>query len=147
MGMDRRRFVEVSAGLLAATVLPGCAGIAVTRLAPVDGAVRLPVRNYPQLAQPGGYLKVQAEGAPGAGVIYVLALDDRSYAAVSPICAHLGCTVNIEGPRLVCPCHGSTYDRSGGLLRGPAQRGLVRFPTTLTEGGELVIRLAGEVAS
>lgn len=142
MGIDRRRFVELTAGMFAAAALPGCASVAVTRVTPSDGVVRLPIRNFPQLAQPGGYLKLRPDGAESQ--MYVLALDEGEYVALSPICTHLGCTVNIEGARLVCPCHGSTYDRAGRVLRGPAERPLRQFPTTVTSEGELVIQLEGE---
>lgn len=142
MDMDRRRFVERAAVALAAAALPGCASVAVTRVAPSGGAVRLPVRNFPQLTHPGGYLKIQTDdtGIP----LYILALEEQQFVAVSPICTHLGCTVNIEGARLVCPCHGSTYDRTGRVLRGPAERPLRRFPTSLTREGELIVQLEGE---
>lgn len=142
MEMDRRNFVKLTAGMLTTAALPGCASVAMTRVTPAGGAVRLPVRNFPQLAQPGGYLKILPDGAEAP--LYVLAQEDGEYAAVSPICTHLGCTVNIEGAHLVCPCHGSTYDRAGHVLRGPAERSLKRFPTTVTSGGELVIQLEGE---
>jgi Rieske Fe-S protein len=142
MSMDRRTFMELVASMLVTAALPGCASVAVTRVTPSGGAVRLPIRNFPQLTQLGGYLKIQPEGA--ATPIYVLALKDGEYAALSPICTHLGCTVNIEGAHLVCPCHGSTYDRAGQVLRGPAERSLRQFPTTATSEGELVIQLEGE---
>ena len=142
MEMDRRTFVELAAGTVAAAVLPGCASVAMTRIAPSGGTVRLPVRNFPQLARPGGYLKILPDGA--ASPIYVLAQADGEYAALSPICTHLGCTVNIEGVHLVCPCHGSTYDRAGHVLRGPAERSLKQFPIVSSAEGELVIQLESQ---
>ena len=142
MSMDRRTFVELAAGMFATATLPACASVAITPVTPAGGMVRLPIRNFPQLAQPGGYLKIQPAGA--ATPVYVLALQDGRYAALSPICMHLGCTVNIEGAHLVCPCHGSTYDRAGEVLRGPTERPLKRFPATVTAEGELLIRLEGE---
>lgn len=138
MGLDRRAFLELLGAALAATAT-GCAAVMVTRITPTAGALRLPIRNYPQLARPGGYLKVQPDG--GTTPIYVLAMEESGYVALSPICTHLGCTVNIEGARLVCPCHGSTYDRAGRVLRGPAERSLTQFPTSVTRDGELVIQL------
>ena len=73
--------------------------------------------------------------------VYVLVNDDGSFAALSPICTHLGCTVEIQGERLVCPCHGSTYDRAGAVLQGPAQLPLARYRTTLSADGVLTIDL------
>ena len=143
MSMDRRTFVELAAGMFATATLPGCASVALTRVVPFGGTVRLPIQTFPQLAQPGGYLKIQPEGAETP--IYVLALRDGGYAAVSPICTHRGCTVNIEGAHLVCPCHGSTYNRAGQVLRGPAERPLTRFPAKMrSDEGELVIQLESE---
>jgi Rieske Fe-S protein len=139
MGMDRRTFVELTAGMLTAAALPGCASVAALRVTPSEGAVRLPIRNFPQLARRGGFLKIHPEGA--ATPLYVLALDNGGYAALSPICTHRGCTVNIEGAQLPCPCHGSVFDREGRVLRGPAERPLKRFPATATPEGELIIQL------
>ena len=138
MEIDRRAFLELLGGALALAA-SGCAAVVVTRVTPSGGVVRLPLRNHPQLALPGGYLKVQPEGM--ATPIYVLSLEESTYVALSPICTHLGCTVAIEGARLVCPCHGSTYDRAGRVLRGPAERSLAQFPTSVTADGELVIQL------
>lgn len=141
MEVDRRHFVELAAGLIVAAVLPGCASVAVTRVTPADGEVRLSIRDFPQLAHPGGYLKIQPWNT--GMLLYVLVLDGGQYVALSPICTHLGCTVNIEGPHLVCPCHGSTYDRRGEVLRGPAERPLRELPTRLSSAGELIIQLEG----
>jgi Rieske Fe-S protein len=135
--IGRRRFIAIVGGSLAGTVASACASAAVVRLAPMDGRLRLAVDEYPQLGQSGGFLRIQPQGS--AAVLYVLALPNREFAAVSPICTHLGCTVNVEGDLLVCPCHGSTYDRAGAVLRGPAERPLRRFPVALTADQQLII--------
>lgn len=139
--MDRRRFVGVTASALGASALASCAALVSTTVTPVNGEVRLAIRNFTQLDQPGGYLKIVPAGETAP--IYVLALESGAYAVVSPICTHLQCTVNIDGAQLLCPCHGSTYDREGRVLRGPAERPLRRFPARVTADGELVIRLDG----
>jgi Rieske Fe-S protein len=136
--MHRRGFVQIAAGAFGAAALPACASVAVMPVAAEGGAIRLRLRDHARLAEPGGYLKLQPDTQPTP--VYILAVDD-GFVALSPICMHLGCTVNIEGQRLVCPCHGSMYDRRGGVLRGPTQRPLASYPTALTADGELVIRL------
>ena len=47
--------------------------------------------------------------------------------ALSLVCSHLGCTVNVTPTELVCPCHGSSFDRQGRVLKGPADRQLQRY--------------------
>ena len=116
--IGRRAFVERSIGaVLGTSLLSACASLVTRTVTPVDGTLRLALVHYPELAADGGSLKVMPKGSKDP--IYVLALGDRRYAALSPICTHLGCTVEIEQARLVCPCHGSTYDREGKVLRGP----------------------------
>ena len=47
--------------------------------------------------------------------------------ALSLVCTHLGCTVNVTPTELICPCHGSSFDRQGVVLKGPADRQLPRY--------------------
>lgn len=47
--------------------------------------------------------------------------------ALSLVCTHLGCTVNVTPTELICPCHGSIFDRQGNVLKGPADRQLLRY--------------------
>ncbi|MFQ5683322.1 MAG: ubiquinol-cytochrome c reductase iron-sulfur subunit [Candidatus Binatia bacterium] len=47
--------------------------------------------------------------------------------AMSAICTHLGCTVGKREWGYQCPCHGSQFDSSGRVLRGPAPRPLPWF--------------------
>jgi Rieske Fe-S protein len=138
--MDRREFVERSIGaFIGATFIGACASLVTRTITPVDGALRLALAHYPELTADGGSLKVLPKGAEDP--IYVLSLGNRRYAALSPICTHLGCTVEIEEGRLVCPCHGSNYDREGRVLRGPAERALDRYRVELTPDDVLVIDL------
>jgi nucleotide-binding universal stress UspA family protein len=52
--------------------------------------------------------------------------EDGSVVALSPKCAHMGCTVdwNQVDKTWDCPCHGSRYTKEGDLLQGPAKTGL-----------------------
>ena len=55
------------------------------------------------------YLIVEGEDAIG------------SY-GINAICTHLGCVVpwNTAANKFMCPCHGSQYDATGKVVRGPA---------------------------
>ena len=133
----RREFVVLCAGGMAA-LLGACVSL-VTHPVPVAGGrARLSLAAFPELAKPDGAIKIQPASLQDP--VYVLALAGGTYAAVSPICTHRGCTVDVHGSRLVCPCHGSTYDREGAVLKGPAQRPLRKFPVTQA-GHEIIIEL------
>lgn len=135
--LDRRTFIGTTAAAVAGASLPGCAAFVATPVTPENGEIRLPIRNHPQLEQPGGFLRIRPGGET---TLYVLALDDGTFAVLSPICTHLQCTVGIDGAQLLCPCHGSMYDRTGRVLRGPAERPLRRFDARRDADGMLVIR-------
>jgi Rieske Fe-S protein len=134
--LDRREFVTTCACLLAGGLVSACASLAARPVPITDGRIRLALAEHPELTRPGGSLKILPHGATDA--LYVLRLDDGQFAVISPICTHQGCTVDVQGPRLVCPCHGSTYDREGRVLRGPAQRSLARFTATVSDGALVV---------
>jgi Rieske Fe-S protein len=134
--MRRRDFVSLTGAALASAALPGCASFVATPVTPVNGEIRLVLRDHPQLGTAAGYLKLRPTGSED--LIYVLAGANGEYAAVSSVCTHLQCTVNIEGTELRCPCHGSTFDRSGAVVQGPAMRPLRRFPVTVSDGALVI---------
>lgn len=139
--MDRRRFVEMSVGIALSGAGLGCASMVTHRVTPEDGSVRLDLDEHPSLAEPGGTVRILPDGFRDP--VYVLALEGGAFTALSPVCTHRGCTVEIEGDALVCPCHGSTYDRRGNVLVGPAERALHSFVARGTGDGAVLIRLDG----
>jgi Rieske Fe-S protein len=124
--------------MLAASAI-GCASLATRPVTAVDGVVRLALADHPELARPLGTLKVLPAGERDP--LFVLALEDNQFAVLSSVCTHRGCTVDAQDRHLVCPCHGSTYDRTGVVLRGPAERPLRRFASRVVGGSlEIVLR-------
>jgi len=66
--------------------------------------------------------------------------------ALSTVCTHLGCNVewketgvpgHSEGV-ITCPCHGTTFNKTGDVIDGPAPRSLDRFKMYL-EDGKLIV--------
>lgn len=59
---------------------------------------------------------------------YIVVTEDKQIAdyGINAVCTHLGCVVpwNIAENKFKCPCHGSQYDSTGKVVRGPAPRSL-----------------------
>jgi Rieske Fe-S protein len=144
--LDRRRFIGgVACGAM--SMLVGCASLATHRVDTVNGVARLDLAKHPVLARADGALRVQPTGSPEPLLVIALpppnqTLEVREFVVLSAICTHQGCTVDIQGQQLVCPCHGSTYDRRGQVLRGPAERPLATLPAVVVNG-VLEIRVRG----
>jgi ubiquinol-cytochrome c reductase iron-sulfur subunit len=59
------------------------------------------------------------------------------------VCTHMGCVPNKEGAGFTCHCHGSQYDDSGRVIRGPAPKNLEVPPYHFVSDTKILI---GKVA-
>ena len=64
---------------------------------------------------------------------------DGSLAAYSLLCTHVCCEVTYESSSNVfyCPCHGSEFDSSGRVIRGPAGSPLPSITLTVDGSGNV----------
>lgn len=140
VSIDRRHFIATcAAGACALTTsASGCASLAARPVTAVNGVVRLALADHPDLLSPAGVVKILPTGETNP--LFVMALGNDRFAVLSPVCTHRGCTVEAQGEHLVCPCHGSTFDRSGAVVRGPAERPLRRYAAR-SAGGYVEIDL------
>lgn len=59
-----------------------------------------------------------------------------SVVCFSAVCTHAGCTVQVQGTQLDCPCHGSQFDAlTGKVLQGPASTPLAAVPVKISGSG------------
>jgi Rieske Fe-S protein len=123
--IDRRRFLLTCAAGACTLGVSGCASLATRPVTATNGVIRLPLADHPVLARPQGSVRILPSGEREP--LVVLALGEERYAVLSTVCTHRGCAVDVQGSNLVCPCHGSTYDRNGAVLRGPAELPLKRY--------------------
>jgi cytochrome b6-f complex iron-sulfur subunit len=59
--------------------------------------------------------------------------------ALSAVCTHLGCVVKKIDSGFECPCHGSSYDQEGKILKGPAPRSLEWLMVELSRDGQIMV--------
>ena len=75
-----------------------------------------------------------------SGRFYLVRMEDGGLMAVSMICSHLGCTVNWDAAEKVfkCPCHSSSFDRLGNVIKSPATSALNYYRVTVDKGQVMV---------
>ena len=142
-----RRSVGITGGILLAGSALGAAGCEETTIKPqapftIDGnKLLINVDQAPNLTAPGGHSAFNALGKQ----ILVFRLTAESVSAISRICTHEGCDLGdgtVNGDRIVCPCHGSSFlTASGEVVKGPATISVRSFPATLS-GNTIVVDLA-----
>lgn len=66
---------------------------------------------------------------------YVVIRNSNGVIAMSDICPHKGCSVEIQKEGLLCPCHNALFDsKTGDVLRGPASYPLERVAVRELDG-------------
>ncbi len=65
--------------------------------------------------------------------------NDQGFKALSLVCPHLGCTVNVTDEGFACPCHGSRFLPDGSLRNGPASHPLSTLRVEVNTEGRLIL--------
>ena len=139
-----RRFFVVATGATVAGTFTGCGGggsspsspSTPTTPPPITGEIRVPLMGVGETVTASANL-VGGLQTPLA----VTRVSQTEVVALSRICTHEGCTVNLPtsaGATLDCPCHGSRFRTTGQVVNGPAARALFQFPARI-QGNEVII--------
>jgi nitrite reductase/ring-hydroxylating ferredoxin subunit len=131
--MDRLVFLKkgtyaCAAALIGPTLLHSCTGMRAVAGAIEDDALVLPLASF---TKPDGtllkYVVVTNERLKQPIVVY--RDGPGAYRSLLMRCTHKGMELKVTGDRLDCPAHGSSFDRHGAVLEGPASAPLRTFPT------------------
>ena len=138
--ISRRSFfahTAVGVGLVVSGGL-GCATGLVYRAPFSDNVAVVNLSDLPELSQREPVIVQLPDSIPP---VILTQTGDAQFAAVSAECTHLGCYVRASRRFLQCPCHGSTFDVEGNVLRGPAQAPLQSYPVEVkADRLEIIIR-------
>jgi cytochrome b6-f complex iron-sulfur subunit len=126
--LNRRAFLAKSALAAAAAALAtGCGNGEFGPPLPAhggggrpSGSVTIRVSNFPELATVGTLVAVATERA-------AMRTGASTFLALSTICTHQGCDADVANNIVVCPCHGSRFDKNGNVINGPAEQPLVQL--------------------
>jgi nitrite reductase/ring-hydroxylating ferredoxin subunit len=139
----RRRFLWLTFGWLASLFAIVASGFAGLRSL-IPNVLFEPSRRFkagwPDDYQDGTFTFIEE-------VRLFIARNGNNFRAMSAVCPHLGCTVNLMAAKhpFLCPCHGSHFDLKGNALTGPSPGGLSWYHVSLSKDGRLVIDLDREV--
>lgn len=61
------------------------------------------------------------------------------FQAISLVCPHLGCEVEVHEDGFACPCHGSRFNLDGSLQKGPADRPMRFLRLEIDANGHLIL--------
>ena len=139
--VSRREFLTYAAAGTAGAALGGLLGCAAALTYPatvVEGQISLSRSELEQLAGLNRPVVVKAPNL--SDPVILIPVEEKTFRAVSAKCTHLGCHVRPAKNFLVCPCHGSTYDLGGKVVRGPASSALTAYPVEIN-GEEIKIIL------
>ena len=140
--MKRRTFLDVllaaSGAALGAFVLYPIVRYLVPPKVPEAATRRVAAAKQDEVP-PGGFKIFPFGGEPGI----LIRGKDGGYRALSAVCTHLGCTVQLrpDGQSIWCACHNGFYDLEGRNVSGPPPRPLESFVVHVV-GGDVVVEKA-----
>lgn len=101
--------------------------------------------SYGGIIQLGTLAELPGQGAPPKHIPegrFWLVHAEQGVSALHSSCTHLDClfTWDEQKQLFVCPCHGSEFATDGTVLKGPATRSLDRFPVSVVDGNNNLMR-------
>ena len=125
--MDRRDFISKSL-LVSGAILVGSTLIESCKKKPAEN-----INFTLDLSDPANAALANIGGSVVHDKIIVIKTGASSFAALSNICTHNGCTLTYLSTTniLVCPCHGGTFNIQGKVVSGPPPAELSAYKTSI----------------
>jgi cytochrome b6-f complex iron-sulfur subunit len=144
MSCNRRDFLQTSFIGIGTITLSGIAGSFLqscsssnptepnnTNQQPASVTIDLSKTEYQALQTAGGTVALGANAVDGQGILLIRD-SNTVIKAYSRNCTHQGCMIGaFNGGISSCPCHGSQFNTSGNVTKGPASSPLKQYTTKL----------------
>ena len=141
--MERKEFIKgacgicvaLGSGFLMSAMLDSCkTPLNVIKTTATNQSITIPLAEF----EKGDFKLVRVKNYN-----YDLAiqkLPDGAYSVLVLECTHAGQPLTKTGPNYYCTLHGSQFDHSGKVTKGPAEKNLKHLPSSVS-GVNLVIQL------
>jgi cytochrome b6-f complex iron-sulfur subunit len=127
MRLSRRQFIILTAAVSAGCKAEGGGGSAVLEERSINAG---PASNY---SADGVYDQFRNQG-------FFVIRNRGKLSAISAVCTHRACKLNVAADHSFhCKCHGSVFDATGKVTKGPATRNLPVLSASTDEKGELLV--------
>ena len=95
-------------------------------------SIDLSNNSVANLREQGGWLLITAANT------LIVNVDGDTFRSFTSVCTHQGCSINwqFSNELFECTCHGSRFNTSGSVVRGPANADLAEF--TVSVEGDIV---------
>ncbi len=132
--MERRNFIKSTCNIC----LLGTAGFLATQLAACSPAsftiYKANVINKQIVIPLSLFTRSSLQIVRPKNMFYDIAVQkmgDNSYSALLLLCTHQQTQLTVTGNGYNCPLHGSNFDKTGNVLKGPAEQPLQQFDTSV----------------
>jgi Rieske Fe-S protein len=137
--LNRRDFVVVAAGTLAAAAACACSCESAFAEAPTSA----PSASSSSPIDVGTKADYPKDGTINdkltkSNRIVVVRNEGKIY-AINSTCTHKNCAVKEKNGEIVCPCHGSKYSLYGTSIKGPAKGSLFRYGISVNDAGHIIV--------
>ena len=138
---SRRAFVKdaisgigtIAIGTFTVQFLASCTSSSPTGPSNNDGVeliVDLSLSDNQALRVVGGTLALSSNNLDDSGLL-LIRQNQSTIRVFSRECTHNQCTIDaFSNGKSVCPCHGSQYNTSGAVIKGPASNSLKEYDVT-----------------
>lgn len=131
----RRNFIKSSLWGILGSLIAG------KTIRAASGDYTINVDDFEPLQAVGGSVLIKdvTIGAEKDNLI-VVRTGEEEYMVFSAICRHKKCNVKYKHEKnaFVCPCHGSTYDMTGQVTKGPSKDNIIQYKVKLA-GNQLTV--------
>lgn len=133
--MDRKKFIQTCGasclGLAGISLgVTGCASVYSVQGTATGKTISFPKASFIETKKSGEKIARQVVVVNVDNLKFPVAVYDNGsdkYTAVWLKCSHQGNEVSVHGDLLSCSAHGSEYDKSGRVIKGPAKEDLRKF--------------------
>jgi cytochrome b6-f complex iron-sulfur subunit len=142
---SRREVLAIAAATVSMPLLDSALGTLPSALAAANGgngAASAPAEGpgfFATTFKPAALKDNEFTAIPGHAI--VLSRKDKTVAAISNKCTHMGCTINPKAGKdiLACSCHGAQFHLDGSVAKAPATVALTHYALRVNDKGLIEI--------